>query len=182
MKKILLLVLISFIFSVSASAQTNNYLFPVVVNGKWGFINYTGEIKIKPQFDSAGYFKSGFAPASKNKIAGFIDENGEFIFQVPPNYNFVNFNDELIAVIENNLYGYINKRGEVVVQPQYIYAGDFSNGIARVRSNKGFGFINQDGKLITKFYESAFDFSEGLANVKIGDKMGYINSSDNILS
>ena len=75
----------------------------------------------------------------------------------------------------NGLYGYINKYGKVVIKPQYDWAGDFHEGIAVVKIEKGrFGFINQSGNLL---YEcdgcSSFDdFSEGLITVEFKKPYG----------
>jgi hypothetical protein len=36
-------------------------LFPILLNGKWGYINANGDVVIEPQFDSAGEFREGLA-------------------------------------------------------------------------------------------------------------------------
>ena len=38
-------------------------LFPVMQNGKYGYINKNGEIKINPQFDHQSIFSDGIATA-----------------------------------------------------------------------------------------------------------------------
>ncbi len=45
-------------------------------NIKWGYINATGEMVIKPQFDSAGDFRSGKAEVQLNGKKYFIDKEG----------------------------------------------------------------------------------------------------------
>jgi hypothetical protein len=151
MKQIFLLSIISILSFIPCLAQESNSLFPIIVKGKWGFINQKGEITIEPQFDGAGKFKDGLAVASKGKMVGYINGNGRFVIQTPPEINlFGMFSEGFVPISQNNKYGYINKKGEVVILPQYIYAGNFLNGIARIRMKDGFGFINESGTLVDK--------------------------------
>jgi hypothetical protein len=71
-------------------------------------------------------------------------------------------------------WGYIVPAGNVVITFQYLYAGDFTDGIARVRLGDKFFFINHNAKAVTPEFDGAFDFSEGLAAVIVKGKGGYI--------
>ena len=62
------------------------------------------------------------------------------------NVSFVT-NDCLIAVCENGKWGFIDLQGEFVIEPQYICARSFSNGLAAVYDGNAWGFIDTDGKL-----------------------------------
>lgn len=72
-------------------------------------------------------------------------------------------NDELDYV-----WGYMDKYGNVIVEPKYEEVGDFSDGRAYVLGengkNYGYGFIDVKGEeIIPCNYVNAFNFSEGLA-------------------
>lgn len=58
----------------------------------------------------------------------------------------------LFSVIKNRnapLFGYINKKGEIIVIPQYIDADLFSHGLAAVRTVEGkWGFIDCSGAMV----------------------------------
>lgn len=91
-------------------------------------------------------------------------------------------------------YGYKNKNGEVVIEPVYDLAQDFSEGLAAVnlghRKGEGrpdrdghpetiiisdgkWGFINEKGEVIIPIaYSLAHSFSEGLAAVNLGYETG----------
>ncbi|MFB6355433.1 MAG: WG repeat-containing protein [bacterium] len=45
-------------------------------------------------------------------------------------------------------YGYINKKGEFVVEPTLQKAGPFRGGVAQVKKNNKIGFINRDGEWV----------------------------------
>jgi hypothetical protein len=69
---------------------------------------------------------------------------------------------------ENNggKYGFINRRGAVVLEPQYDYAADFIDGLAKVQSDGRWGFIDVTGKLrftLPPETQDALDASEGMA-------------------
>ena len=76
-------------------------------------------------------------------------------------------------------WGYINKSGELVIQPEYDDARNFSEGFAVVRIKGRWGFIDQSGEeVIPVKYKSAWAFSDGLARVQtFEDKMGFIDKT-----
>ena len=74
---------------------------------------------------------------------------------------------KLIPVKSGEKWGYINQKGEYVINPQFQDAGFFRKGIARVlSSDEKFGYISEDGKykIAAKFKEGTH-FKEGLAFV-----------------
>jgi len=186
MKKVITLVIClgSFTFlSVGQSPQKEmGSLFPILQNGKWGYINANGDVVIEPQFDSVGEFHEGLAVANLNGKRGYINEARLFVIQAPASLILAGgFSEGLAPVIEGGKHGYIDRSGNMVIAPQYDFAGEFSLGIARIRTDDKFGFIDRHGALVTGLYPGAFDFSEGLAPVEINGKMGYIDVSDRIV-
>jgi hypothetical protein len=83
------------------------------------------------------------------------------------------------AFIKNKKYGYINTSGEMVIEPQYRRADDFSEGLAAVTIDGLYGYIDKTGKVIIEpQFDYAGNFSEGLASVRdANDLYGYINKS-----
>ena len=90
--------LLLFLFSSCAFAQENNSPRPIQQNGKWGYIDSTGKIVIKPQFVSAEEFSEGLA-AIENEHGkhGFIDESGAIVIE-PKFDNWTDFSEGLAAV------------------------------------------------------------------------------------
>ena len=76
------------------------------------------------------------------------------------------FSKILARVKQNNKYGYIDKTGKIVIQPQFDEANAFYEGLASVEKNKKWGYIDKTGKIVIQpqfdlagnFFE---DFSKG---------------------
>jgi hypothetical protein len=63
-----------------------------------------------------------------------------------------------------------NSEGNVnfAIAPQFHYAYDFSEGLAKVKVDGKYGYIDTTGKLaIAPQFHYAYNFSEGLAKVKV---------------
>jgi hypothetical protein len=74
---------------------------------------------------------------------------------------------KLIPIKSGDKWGYIDKTGKLIINPQFEEAHLFREGLALVKSNEEkYGFIGEDGKyLINPIYKGANSFSEGLACV-----------------
>jgi hypothetical protein len=90
----------------------------------------------------------------------------------------------LFVVAVNRRYGYINQKGKIAIEPQFDYAGIFSEGLARVMKNQKYGYIDGHGhSVIEPQFENAYRFSEGLAIIcdKDKSKYGYIDKTGRIV-
>jgi hypothetical protein len=47
----------------------------------------------------------------------------------------------------NNKYGYIDKKGNFIIKPQFDVAWDFMQGIARVKVGNKKGYVNKVGEV-----------------------------------
>jgi hypothetical protein len=77
-------------------------------------------------------------------------------------------------------WGFINRRGEVVVPPRFIHAAEFSEGLGRVRTDEGLGYIDAQGKTVFTLpgdlrVDWTRPFSDGLAAFSVRDKWGYFD-------
>jgi hypothetical protein len=160
--------------SSQASNQTRepNPLFLVVRNRKWGFIDSTGKIVIKPQFNYAESFSEERAAfKSANGKWGFIDPTGKVAIE--PQFDEVHFFFERRAGVKSGgKWGFIDLNGTVVVKPQFDRVSRFLEQRAAVQSGYRWGFIDPDGGFIAKpQFARHTDFSEGLA--------GFVTSQNN---
>ncbi len=114
-----------------------------VKTAKWGFIDKAGRFVVSPQFDRVGSFTEGRALVIKGTNCGFIDKTGKMVAKLVPKIGndqgdlfFVGGFFDGLAIAEpatlNHLRGYIDATGEFVIEPQFIEAYDFHEGLAAV--------------------------------------------------
>ena len=147
-------------------------LAAVKVNGKYGFIDTKGELVIEPRYRGvSGFLHSGFSEDRVGVSIGekdyiIIDRSGKKITQ-DSHYTYILdcFSEGLCPVeVEDDLWGFVDKSGVMVIKPQFKYAYSFSEGLSAVELEGRRGYINHTGQLqIPNRYKAAHSFSEGLA-------------------
>lgn len=89
--------------------------------------------------------------------------------------------DNLFPIIKVSLWGYIDKTGKEVINPQFKSAGQFSEGLAAVRLNGTYGFIDKSGSFIIKpKFDFALPFQGGQAKVFLDGKPYFIDKKGNV--
>ena len=116
---------------------------------KYGFIDSSGDIAIKPRFSSVRPFRNGMASVCEEDKWGLINRQGDYI--IKPRFDAMSdFSEGLAEVTLNGKSGYVDTAGEFVIEPVFDGARDFHNGVALVRLNDGFGFIDTSAKFIVE--------------------------------
>lgn len=109
-------------------------------NNKWCYINKTGKLVMKTDFDDIGPFDEGLAPFILNSKQGYINKEGKIvispIFNLHKSPNYPGFKEGLAAVNINNKVGFINKLGQVVIKPAFDTVTYFSDGLVKVGMGK----------------------------------------------
>ena len=181
--------------SVLSVGTAADILYPVVVGGRWGYVNKSGETVINPQFDRAGIFAEGLAPAKMGRW-GFVDAAGKVV--VNPQFDQADVFSEGLAAVRlggggpgpfddprpwspwhggGGRYGFVDHDGKYIINAQFDDAGDFSGGLAAVKMGH-WGFIDKSGKMvINPQFDEAESFANGLARVKMDGRFGYVNAS-----
>lgn len=93
---------------------------------------------------------------------------------------------ELLPIEEGRFWGFVNKKGEIVIKPKFISVNVFSEGLAGVQLNEiaktyktkngeitefKVAVINKKGEIVINTpYDSVGSFVNGLASVRIGDR------------
>lgn len=73
-------------------------------------------------------------------------------------------------------WGYIDKNGEMKIEPQYHDAWNFHEGLAVVRVEWARGYIDREGKYVVEpKYQYAGPFRDGKAKVMLDDVWEYID-------
>ena len=90
---------------------------------------------------------------------------------------FWEFNEGFAAVQKDGKWGYINTKGEQIVECKFDDAYYFNEGFARVKKDGKWGYINTKGEQIIECkFDDAYCFSEGFAWVEKDGKWGYVNT------
>ena len=121
---------------------------------------------------------------------GYIDRDSFEV--IPPIYGAEHwsgvanpFSEGLAAVCNNDMYlwGYIDKKGNIVLPLEYDYADNFSNDRGAVRMGDRWGFVDKSGKFVIEMqYFRVSSFSDGLACVNLDagkDEWFFIDKSGN---
>ncbi len=164
--KLPVIALFLLLLNITLPAQSIS-LFPVIENGKWGYINPQGKTVIPPQFDYALPFSEGMGRiADKNRRYGFVNTSGKVV--VSPKFVYADdFTGGLARVRLGDRYGFIDKNGRFAVSPRFEYAENLREERALVKENGLYGFIDNNGKIvISPQFTEASHFHQGLAPVK----------------
>jgi serine/threonine protein kinase len=119
--------------------------------------------------------------AYKNKWT--IDSTRTEIYRTGQYLDVGEFSEGMAWIYANGLYGFINQKNEVIIEPKYQRVRSFKNGCAVVVMNNKYGYINKSGKMIWPAeLEFAMDFSDGYAALNKKGLWGFIDSTGNLIT
>jgi hypothetical protein len=165
-------------------ADTAESLHPVRVDGKWGFIDSSGDLVVDPLFDRAWPFSDGLALVQVGDRFGYVHQDGQYA--VEPRFHDALFFSEGLAPVQigDGSWGYIDTNGEFVVEPRFHLdhgiieqnGSRYDNGLVPTRDGDLYGFRERDGDdHIDARFDNAWYFSDGLARVRVDNQWGYID-------
>lgn len=79
---------------------------------------------------------------------------------------------ELLPVVRGEQTGFADKKGDIKIEAQFEDARPFSNGLAAVKKDGAWAYINTSGKVIIEGYLDAFPFRDGRAVVGVKTDAG----------
>jgi hypothetical protein len=151
-------------------AVSEGALFPVTVNGLWGFMDTAGSMVISPRFKQAGMFSEGLAPVRHQGRYGYIDRRGTYV--IPPRYDYAyGFANGRAVVYRQGKKYLTNRAGEVYFEhdyPDWEFASEQPGDlfIVTTHSEKQ-GVIDISGTLVVDtVYRQISPFVNGLAVVE----------------
>lgn len=174
----------------------------VYKDGEWGVIDKEENIIVSfGKYFRIREFKNGIAQVEGeirrdwSSESGYIDTKGNEIISLSLDNLGLKYFCEDLAVkstakynssnsIGETKYGYVNSKQNVVIDPKYKVAGDFSEGLAYVSEDgENYGFIDKEGNLVIDYqFKLAQNFSNGYAMVANEDKKcGVIDTKGNLV-
>ncbi len=181
--KIRLILFLSLIYAVTYGQHENLIKFQDE-NNLNGYKNDKGEIIVKPIYKNASVFNQGLALVSTDQGWTIIDNNGNQIvdFGGIPGAIYSNLEYEYIRHKVNDKWGFVDRKGNVVIDYQYVDSKDFNEGLAPVKIKNKWGFIDIENKLVIKpIYENVHLFSDSLAAIQLNGKWGFIDKKGNLI-
>lgn len=135
----------------------------LVQAGRWGRINEEAK---QYYLDTTGRVVLTIAFEDSCQVFPFAEDMAAI---------HVGFSDTMHRL--DGKWGYIDKRGKIVIRPQFDYAEAFSEGLARIRIGPvkagKWGFVDKTGAVVIQpEYIQAGGFHDGLAQVYIGGRRG----------
>lgn len=166
----------------------------VYVGSEAGFIDRTGKFVIKPIYTTATNFEGGRSLVSKEGKYSLIDKQGNTIAEIP--YRVLGDFHAGLATVQRprttgadgkaipSAYGYINRDGKMVIEPQFMPAGAFPDdgkGLAVGGLNREWVYFDRSGKIILRVSMEGKDradaFHDGLLRFKEGFYWGFKNAA-----
>jgi hypothetical protein len=142
----------------------------VEIGSKWGYIDSSGRLVIPTRYYKAKKFSGGMGVVyDSESYYQLLDKSGRLLkkFYVwepdDPSEGLVG-----AGTTEDNAYSYYDNTGRrVIYNKEFRDVKAFHGGLAAVRTDKGWGFINKSGVfVIPPRYNAVHDFSDGLAAVQ----------------
>ena len=152
-------------------------------DGLWGILKKDGQMLLPCESKyRIGPFKDGYASITEGffEELSHIDHNGRII----PDSLFFDPNKPLPRQVENGM-AYLDKKGNRVIPQTFAYAEEFKEGLAWVRTDRTWGFINLQGKMVAERYMNRVPLGSndmaynGFTIVIRDNKYGLINSQTN---
>lgn len=86
--------------------------------------------------------------------------------------------NELLPIVQDGSFGYVDEHRRVVIQPKFAEARNFAEGLACVQQKGRWGYINTSGRFVIEpQFDWAYDFSRGIARVGNGLEAHYIDTA-----
>lgn len=149
--------------SFAAGCSFREGLALVSEGGPWGLIGLDGEYVIEPSlfYNHESFFELGMDTDSRDRWSADIG-----------------FSSGLLPAMQDGKWGYIDRSGSFVIQPTYLFAQVFSDGVAWVQNaEEQWGLIDTEEQiLIPHKYDSAYPFVEGRGRVYPPD--GIVDKAD----
>jgi hypothetical protein len=204
------LIFLSLCLDAHGQSEDSAKLFPIIQGSKWGYIDSSGKIAIKPQFDAAYQFHDGIARVMTGKWFesekwSYIDTTGKPIFKNLSVNRLEDFSEGLGAVCLNKrdetggiLCGYMDRNGKWIIEPKIYNTFAFHDGRARValpdkasRTGTREVYLDKTGKIAIDLAsiptQDSNGFAEGLARFAVSVKgkdylpQGYMDKSGKVI-
>lgn len=144
-------------------------------NGRYGFIDDEGRLRIANRYEDIKSFSEGLAAIKIRNKWGFINRDEKIIIQ--PAYEEVSsFKDGYSFIRQNGLYGLLTREAKLVLPARYHGINILTSGRLLLILDGLQGLADQHGNvLLHPKYNSIQDLDNGYAIVQQGDQYGLVS-------
>ena len=167
-----------------AEAKEKLYKLSIQKNTIAEYEKFILEYPNSPYIEDAwkNLYRLSIADYSKETITLFLEDHPNFPFPGMIQNDLELVGKELYLFKKNGLYGFMNREGETMIEADYSYASNFSNGLAVVVCNDLFGYVDKSGDIVIDcIFDEAQDFNQGKAIVEKGGKYGLIDPTGDFI-
>ena len=148
----------------------------IIRNGKYGFIDNQGRLRIANRYEGISSFKNGLAAVKILGKWGFI--NTEDKIAINPSYESVSAFHNNVAIVKKGKYGFIDRTGKVVLETRYDSIQPLATGHFLVYNHGLLGLADGNGAiLIDPRFETLNDLGNGYVIASSGHKFGLLTAS-----
>jgi hypothetical protein len=152
----------------------------VAKEGLSGFIDSCGKVVIPYNFQGVGMFREGICPIGSGNRVGYINQSGRWLIE-PKFLIAMNFSEgRAFASTDGESFRLVDLHGLFVASSYFERARPFRSGLAPVRREGRWGFIERNGETRIPFvFEDTQPghFHSFLAGVKTETGWGFIDRS-----
>ncbi len=164
--------------------------------GKMGLLDLAGKELIPPIYDHLSPPKDSWCLVKKQGRSYFINISGKTVLDPADKGDIAwEFSEGLTPIRMKSKHGrakgkhrwgFIDRKGNVVIEPRFVRVHRFSQGMATVETDPKMGFlwgyIDKTGKLLIQpKWHHTEEFTFGLAVVKVGEKFGFIDKKGKLV-
>lgn len=155
--------------------QFDNYYYSFIYNKTLHKITDTVYDIFHRRFYQENYASYGFGNSQQ-----YIDTNLN-ILTVDDKYRTQgSFENKRCRIYNNDKFGFIDEKGNLIIPAIFDDADDFYNGLAPVKKDDKWGFIDTSGNVVINFqFDEPNSFFDGIAVAKQNGKYGYIDMKGN---
>ena len=164
--------------------------------GKWGYIDIEGKIILPALYDFIGKGNENYSVVRKNQSWGLFNLVTHEVKTIEGASCIGPCNDGLCRInvggtydvetnkISGGKWGYFDPDKGIAIEPNYSMAKSFSEGIAAVKIDNKWGFINKNGDVIVpcEYDELISSYSDGKGELLLNDDIYVFDKEGKTLS
>jgi len=187
--------LITLVLLIAHAAMGQSYLCMAKKADGWGYINEKGTFVIPPQYKKCFEFsEEGLAPVLFGDQYKFIDPKGKVLITEISSFDLLTgfigiggtkgFNNGIVPVKVDDLWGFLNTDGKLIIQPKYDKITEFYDDYAWGERGGNSYIISRDGRetpVVDTSITEIKHFSEGIAPFYTANKRsGFLDTKGQI--